>query len=209
MSVNKQRGLRIGLTGGIASGKTLVATFFGDLGVCVIDTDQIARDVVTPGEPALQELVNLFGAEILQSDGALDRRALRTRVFSDATQREKLEAVLHPRIRAQTLREADAATGRYHIIAVPLLLETEFHALVDRILVVDCTLARQRERLLARDGEDPQQADRILATQASRETRLTAADDVIDNNGSRDETRAQVERLHARYLNLAAALTDV
>ncbi|TDJ48073.1 MAG: dephospho-CoA kinase [Gammaproteobacteria bacterium] len=205
MSGNQQRRLRIGLTGGIASGKSLVAEQFARLGVTVIDTDRIAREIVAPGTPALAEITAAFGSEILTPDGGLDRRALRATVFADSTQRRRLEAILHPRIRQRTLQRADADAGRYHVIAVPLLIETDFQTLVDRVLVVDCPESAQRERLLERDDEDPQQIERILAAQASRQTRLAGADDVIDNSGSRAATCEQVAHLHEHYLELAAA----
>lgn len=205
MSDNEQRRLRIGLTGGIASGKSLVAEQFARLGVTVIDTDRIAREIVAPGTPALAEITAAFGSEILTPDGGLDRRALRATVFADSAQRRRLEAILHPRIRQRTLQRADADAGRYHVIAVPLLIETDFQTLVDRVLVVDCPESTQRERLLERDDEDPQQIERILAAQASRQTRLAGADDVIDNSGSRAATCEQVVRLHEHYLELAAA----
>lgn len=203
MSANDQRGLRIGLTGGIASGKSLVADAFVQRGVTVIDTDRIAREIVAPGTPVLAEVADAFGTAILAPDGTLDRRALRAIVFADDAQRRRLEAILHPRIRQRTLERADADAGRYHVIAVPLLIETDFHTLVDRVLVVDCPETTQRERLLRRDDEDPGQAERILAAQVSRQTRLAGADDVIDNGGSRAATCAQVARLHERYLELA------
>lgn len=203
MSDHDQRRLRIGLTGGIASGKSLVAEKFTELGITVIDTDRVAREIVAPGTPALAEITTAFGTGILGPAGTLDRRTLRATVFADATQRRRLEAILHPRIRRQTLERADAAAGPYHVIAVPLLIETDFRALVDRVLVIDCPGSLQRERLLKRDDEDPQQAERILAAQVSRQIRLAGADDVIDNSGTRAATAEQVERLHEYYMELA------
>ncbi|UCG73105.1 MAG: dephospho-CoA kinase [Chromatiales bacterium] len=194
---------RIGLTGGIASGKSTVAEMFAELGVPVIDTDVIARQVAAPGEPALAEIVEAFGPDLLQADGSLDRRALRARVFADPADRHRLEGILHPRIRARTLATAARAGGPYQVIVVPLLVESGFTRLVDEVVVVDCPEAEQRRRLLARDGGDAAQADRMMAAQLSREARLAAADTVIDNGGELSETRAQVHALHRRYLEIA------
>jgi dephospho-CoA kinase len=195
--------LRIGLTGGIASGKTTVAALFAELGVPVIDTDTIAREVVSPGQPALAEIVETFGTEVLGTGGQLDRSALRRLIFADTARRRQLEAILHPRIRAETLARADACRGPYHIIVVPLLLETGFASLVDRVLVVDCPESTQRVRLAERDHESAEQIERIIGSQIARDARLQAADDVIDNAGSLTDTRRQVEALHRSYLDLA------
>lgn len=194
---------RVGLTGGIASGKTAVSDTFAELGVPVIDTDRIAREVVAPGRPALEEIEATFGPEILQPDGTLDRRALRALVFADPSQRQALEAIVHPRIREATLARMRTAGGPYQIIVVPLLVESGFAALVDRVLVVDCPPELQRARLVARDEETVDTAESIMRSQADREARLAAADDVIDNSGTLAETREQVRRLHERYLSLA------
>jgi dephospho-CoA kinase len=204
--VGTRRGnpLRIGLTGGIASGKSTVADMFADLGVPVIDTDLIARDVVAPGQPALQEIRKAFGAGVIAEDGSLDRPAMRTLVFGDDGARQRLEAILHPRIGAATRKQADAAGGPYQVIVVPLLLESSLRAFVDRVLVVDCEEETQIARLLSRDAESESQARRILAAQASRAERLAIADDVIANEGDLDDTREQVRRLHRRYLDEAA-----
>lgn len=195
--------LRIGLTGGIASGKSVVSDMFAKLGVPVIDTDRIARQVVEPGRPALAEIVEEFGEDILGPDGTLDRRALRERVFADDGGRQRLEAITHPRIRDETLRRMHNAGGPYQIIVVPLLVESGFGALVDRVLVVDCPPEVQRERLMARDTETAETAAAMMRTQTDRDTRLEAADDVIENDGSLEETRRHVEHLHRRYLALA------
>jgi dephospho-CoA kinase len=205
--VGTRRGnpLRIGLTGGIASGKSTVADMFADLGVPVIDTDLIARDVVAPGQPALQEIREAFGAGVIAEDGTLDRPAMRALVFGDDEARRKLEAILHPRIGAATREQADAAGGPYQIIVVPLLLESSLRAFVNRVLVVDCEEETQVARLLSRDAESESQARRILAAQASRAERLAIADDVIANEDDLDDTREQVRRLHRRYLDEAAA----
>ncbi|NND35675.1 MAG: dephospho-CoA kinase [Gammaproteobacteria bacterium] len=195
--------LRVGLTGGIASGKSLVASMFAKLGVPVIDTDQVARDVVAPGQPALQEIRAQFGPDVILPSGELDRRRLRRLIFEEDSRREALEAILHPSIRRETLARAGRAGGPYQILVVPLLVETGFGALMDRVLVVDCPTDVQRTRLSSRDAESLEQMDRMLAAQATREERLAVADDVIDNSGDVDDTRAQVEALHAMYLSMA------
>ena len=199
------RPLRIGLTGGIASGKSTVADLFAAAGVPIIDTDVIAREVVEPGQPALEEIRAAFGNDVIAEDGRLDRAAMRKLVFSDHDARRRLEAILHPRIGAATIEQANAAGGAYQLIVVPLLTESALKDAMDRILVVDCSEETQLERLLARDAESSEQARRILAAQASREERLAIADDVITNDASLDELRTAVDELHRQYLDLAAA----
>jgi dephospho-CoA kinase len=194
---------RVALTGGIASGKSTVADMFAALGVPIIDTDVIARELVQPGQPALDEIRNRFGNEVIDDAGNLDRRALRSMVFADENARLDLEAILHPRIGAETRRQADAAEGPYQIIVVPLLVGSPLTQFVDRILVVDCDEELQIERLLARDTESVEQARRILSAQASREARLAIADDVISNNRGLDETRRQVRELDKTFRHLA------
>ena len=197
------RPLRIGLTGGIASGKSTVADMFADLGITVIDTDVIAREVVQPGEPALLEIRAKFGDSVFASDGTLDRSALRKTIFADEAARKQLESILHPIIQQQTIERMDAASGSYVIVVVPLLVESPLRSHLDRILVVDCDEATQIERLLARDAESEDQARRILAAQASREQRLEIADDVIQNNATIDAIPAQLSAIHDSYLALA------
>ena len=197
--------LRIGLTGGIASGKSTVARLFEAHGVPVIDTDQIARDVVEPGQPALVAVVEAFGTGVLAPDGHLDRSALRARVFADAGARQRLEAILHPAIRAELARRSAAAGGPYQVWVIPLLVEGGRLDQVDRVLVVDCPVEMQLERLVARDGGSESSAQAILAAQASREQRLAAADDVIVNDGAEDSLAPQVAALDASYRELAAA----
>lgn len=195
----------IGLTGGIASGKSAVGDMFVARGVCVIDTDIVAREVVAPGQPGLAALVEKFGSQILAANGHLDRKGLRARVFADAEAREQLEQILHPLIEAQAFEQAYADQGAYQILAVPLLLESGFDALVDRVLVVDCPEELQLQRLIARDSETEITARAILAAQASRDQRLAIADDVISNTGTLNELALTVEQLHQQYLQLAAA----
>ncbi len=195
--------LTIGLTGGIASGKTTVADLFAEFGVATIDADVAAREVVEPGTSGLQQIVDAFGPEVLDSAGALDRRKLRERVFADEKARERLEAILHPLIRARLLEQLDACRGPYAILIAPLLLETGLDALTDRVLVVDVPEDIQIQRVMQRDGSSEAQARAILAAQVSRTERLARADDVLDNTVSLRALRPQVEALHHRYTALA------
>jgi dephospho-CoA kinase len=194
---------RVGLTGGIASGKSTAAKFFGALGVPILDSDQIARDVVEPGQPPLERLVARFGPSILTPDGHLDRPALRDIVFSDPKARADLEALTHPAIGAALEARSATAGGPYQILVIPLLVEKHLGSQVDRVLVVDCDEALQIRRLRSRDGSTPEQAQAILNAQVSRSTRLKAADDVITNNADMSAVSARVTALHARYLELA------
>jgi dephospho-CoA kinase len=196
---------RVGLTGGIACGKSFVADLFAQLAIPVIDTDEIARQVVAPGQPGLEAILTEFGPDLLMPGGELDRTALRGRIFADGSDRRRLEAILHPRIRDRAVEMSATLGGPYQIMVVPLLIETNFRQLVDRILVVDCPESLQRERLVARDNEDAGQVDRIMSAQLDRKARLRSADDVIDNAGTKEQTRRQVESLHRRYLTLAGA----
>jgi dephospho-CoA kinase len=197
------RPLRIGLTGGIASGKSTVTQRFTELGVPVIDADVASRKVVEPGTPGLAQVVERFGAGILEG-GQLDRRALRNLIFEDSSLRRALDAILHPLIRAEMEREAAQAQAPYVIMAVPLLVEGGSSAKrVDRVLVVDADETLQIQRLQARDGSSVEQARAILSSQASRTARLAAADDVLLNSGSVADLRQAVDRLHEQYLQLA------
>jgi dephospho-CoA kinase len=196
------RRLRIGLTGGIASGKSTVAQRFTDLGIPVIDADVAARAVVEPGSVGLAQVVERFGSGILDANGALDRRALRDLIFNDSSARRDLEAILHPLIRAAMERSAEAAAGPYIVMAIPLLIEGGVDDRVDRVLVVDVDEPVQLQRLMSRDGSSLEQARAILASQASRSARLAAADDVLLNSGTVTEVRQAVDRLHEKYLRL-------
>jgi len=198
--------LLIALTGGIASGKSAVAEEFAKLGVPVLDTDQIARDVVAPGTPALGQLVAEFGPEILDGNGRLDRAHMRERVFADPEQRRKLEAITHPAIRAELARRSAEAGGDYQIHVIPLLVETGRADAYDRVLVVDCPEEAQLQRLQARDGSSREQAEEILAAQVSREERLDAAHDVIENTGTLADLQRFVQTLHRNYELLAQKL---
>ncbi len=198
--------LRIGLTGGIASGKSTVARRFTELGIPVIDADESSRIVVAPGQPGLEQVIQRFGPGVLSAEGELDRRALRNLIFADPGKRRDLEAILHPLIRADMERRAAGAVGAYLVMAIPLLVENAARDRVDRILVVDADEAAQLERLTARDSVSLEQARAILAAQASRESRLKAADDVLVNSGTVAQLREAVDRLHQRYLRLAGAV---
>ena len=195
--------LRIGLTGGIASGKSTVASMFAELGVPVIDTDVIAREVVAPGQPALDEIRARFGEQVIDAAGNLDRAAMRKAIFRDEGARLDLETILHPRIGEETRRQADAAGGPYQVIVVPLLTSSRLINFVDRVLVVDCDEDTQIRRLLARDTETIAQARRILSAQASREERLEIADDVLINDGTLADLRDSVNLLDRNYRQLA------
>jgi dephospho-CoA kinase len=197
------RRLRIGLTGGIASGKSTVAQRFTDLRVPVIDADVAARAVVAPGTPGLAGVIERFGPAVLAQNGELDRRALRDLIFSNPGARRDLESLLHPLIRADMERSADQAVGPYIVMAIPLLIEGGPSDRVDRILVVDVDEAVQLRRVMERDGCTAEQARAILASQASRSARLAAADDVLQNTGTVTDLRQAVDHLHERYLRLA------
>jgi dephospho-CoA kinase len=199
------RVFRVGLTGGIASGKSTAAKFFGALGVPILDSDQVAREVVEPGQPPLERLVERFGRGILTPDGHLDRPALRDIVFSDPKARADLENLTHPAIGAALEARSAAAGGPYQILVIPLLVEKSLGAHVDRVLVVDCEEELQIRRLHARDGSTRAQAQAILNAQVSRNARLKAADDVIKNDADMSAVQNQVAALHARYLEFARA----
>ena len=197
--------LIIGLTGGIGSGKTAVAGYFAQQGIPVIDADRLARELVAPGSPALEEIVRIFEPNILLPDGSLDRPRLRGLIFADPTQRHRLESILHPRIYAELRRRSQALRAPYCVWVIPLLLETGETALVDRVLVVDAPETLQRERVLARDGMDYDTLEAILRSQVSRAQRLRAAADVIVNDADLTHLQRQVTALHHRYLELADA----
>src|SRR5688572_22141656 len=196
----------IGLTGGIASGKSAVANRFISRGVMVADADVAARAIVEPGQPALAGIVAAFGSAILQPDGRLDRGALRLKVFDDDDARRRLEAILHPPIRVALHDACMAAAGPYAVVAIPLLAEGGAriaYPWLDRILVVDVPRDVQRARLMQRDGVDAALAERMLDAQASRRERLAIADDVIVNDGALERLDAHVAALDARYRALA------
>ena len=198
----------VGLTGGIGSGKTAVSDRFAALGIKIVDADVAARVVVEPGRPALAEIAEHFGAEVIDPSGALDRAALRTRVFSDPDARRWLEQLLHPRIADEIRRGIESATSPYTMLVSPLLLEAGQAAYAHRILVVDVPVEVQVARTMARDDNDEAQVRRIIAAQSPREDRLKRADDVIENDKGLDALDRAVAELHARYLALAVARDD-
>ncbi|SMF94978.1 dephospho-CoA kinase [Methylomagnum ishizawai] len=194
---------KVGLTGGIGSGKTTVAELFAAKGVPVLDADRVARDLVEPGQPALAAIAGRFGPDILKA-GCLDRERLRRIVFADPAERRWLEALLHPRVYAELERRMAALATPYCLLVVPLLLETGRRGLVDRLLVVDCPVGLQRQRLQTRDGIDAAQANRMLSAQIDRPQRQAAADDILENTGTVADLAGPVERLHRLYLALAS-----
>ncbi|HET7358953.1 MAG TPA: dephospho-CoA kinase [Rhodanobacteraceae bacterium] len=194
----------VALTGGVASGKSMVAQRFAALGVHVHDADAAARAVVEAGTPGLAAVVAAFGDGVLLADGALDRRAMRARVFAEADARHRLEAIVHPLVNDWLRARVAGERGPYALLAIPLLTETwPQYAWVDRVLAVDAPEALRIERLMRRDGIDQAAAERMLAAQAGREQRLARADDIIDNSGDPAALDAAVGALHARYLALA------
>ncbi len=192
--------LVVGITGGIGSGKSAVTQRFEQRGITVVDADVVARIIVKPGTPALAAIVAHFGASILQADGALDRAALRSRVFSDDTDRRWLEHLTHPLIGQEIAVQISAARSPYTILSSPLLLDTSQKSLVDCVVVVDAPEALQLQRTVQRDGNDEAQVRRIMAAQMSRVARLERADIVIDNSRSLDQLDSQVEELHKEFL---------
>ncbi len=193
----------IGLTGGIGSGKSTVAALFKAKGIPVIDADILAHDITQPGESSLKQIVEIFGPEILLSDGHLNRLKLRKIVFSDEVKRKKLEKVLHPLIRHKMKLLAESHHAPYCIAMIPLLLETTPNPLIKRILVVDTSENLQITRVAARDNTSPDEIKNILKAQMSREERLKLTDDTIINNGSYEDLIPQVDKLHELYLYLA------
>ncbi|MCQ8182780.1 dephospho-CoA kinase [Methylomonas sp. SURF-1] len=199
--------LKVGLTGGIGCGKTTVCRLFAELDVPVVDADLIARRLVEPGEPALQAIVQAFGADMLKTDGSLDRPKLREAIFADPEQRRRLDAIMHPRVYARIAADVAALHSDYCLIAVPLLLESKNPYVVDRILVVDCPQPVQIERVVTRDKLSAEQAQAIVASQMPRLERLARADDVIDNSAGPELLAEQVKSLHNSYIFLATART--
>jgi dephospho-CoA kinase len=198
------RPFRVALTGGIASGKSTVADLFAALGVPVIDTDVIAREVVEPGRPALAQVAEAFGPGVLDAEGRLDRKRMREHIFSDAGARRRLEAILHPAIRAEMERQSLAAGGPYQVLVIPLLAESGRRDHVDRVLLVDVPEELQIQRVMWRDGVSHGEAQASLNAQATRAQRLAMADDVLHNTGRVDDLREQVAKLHQQFLRLTA-----
>ena len=201
MSSNKP--MIIALTGGVASGKSTVSDRFAELGVPVVDTDVLAREVVAPGSAGLSEVAAAFGSEVVDGNGRLDRAALRRRVFDETATRRRLEEILHPRIAAEARRRLAAVEAPYAVLVVPLLVESGLFEDADRVLAVDVPERLQVERLMARDGASRSQARAMLEAQASREERLARADEVIENTGSLEALLRQVDRLDQKYRAVA------
>ena len=194
----------IGLTGGIGSGKSAAADRLAELGATIVDSDVVAHQVTAPAGAAIAGIREAFGDDVITADGALDRKAMRDLAFSDPQARRRLEAVVHPTIRAECDRLVRAASGPYAVLVVPLLIESKaYRERCDRICVVDCPVEIQIARVMTRSHLPEDQVRAIIAVQASREERLAAADDVIDNSGDRSALVAQVDRLHAQYLAAA------
>jgi dephospho-CoA kinase len=194
---------RVGLTGGIACGKTTVTDYFQQLGVTVLDADVVSRELVQPSEPAWHEIRARFGEVILNQDGQLNRPRLRQQIFADNQARKDLEAILHPRIRERMLQRANALKENYCILSIPLLLETKQMDLVERILVIDCTPALQHQRLAQRDNLSAEQIKQILDAQVNRNERLRCADDILDNSLDKNTIYNKVTRLHQFYTHWA------
>lgn len=204
-SGSPQRPYTVGLTGGIGSGKSTIGSVFAGHGVTVVDTDAIAHEITAPGGRAISALRDMFGPDAIAGDGSMDRNWMRQRVFEDASERTRLESILHPMIREITTERMMAATSSYVILDVPLLVESgNWSKRCDRVLVVDCQVQTQITRVMARSQLTRERIESIIAAQATREQRLAAADDVIDNDGELDAARLQAEQLHRQYLALAA-----
>lgn len=194
----------VGLTGGIGSGKSAASDAFAELGAGVVDTDEIARALTAPGGAAIEPIRKAFGKEYIAADGGLDRARMRKLVFEDAEAKRKLEGILHPRIRERLRADVAAARQPYVVAVIPLLFETgAYRELLQRVLVVDCDESEQVRRASARSGLSAQDVRAIMAAQLPRAERVRRADDVLSNDGSLEALRAQVARLHQRYLELA------
>ena len=193
----------VGLTGGIGSGKTTISDLFAELGVEVIDTDEIARRLTSRPQPAMTAIEAHFGPEVIASDGSLDRERMRKLAFSNPEAREALQRILHPLIREEVQRRLEATASPYALVVVPLLVESRGYGFASRILVIDCPEEQQIARVVQRSGLSREQVKLIMATQASRSDRLAIADDVIRNDGEIGALRDEVQRLHHQYLALA------
>jgi dephospho-CoA kinase len=195
--------LKIGLTGGIASGKSTACRLFAQYGIPIIDADVIARQLVEPNQQAYDEIIRTFGDEICLPNGELNRRYIRQLIFSDDKAKQQLEMIIHPRIRLQLIQQSNALHTPYCIVAIPLLVEANMAELVDRILVIDIDLSLQLNRLCARDNMPVDDAQLIINSQVERQQRLACADDVIANNNGPENIKKQVASLHKKYLSLA------
>jgi dephospho-CoA kinase len=199
--------LKVGLTGGIASGKSTVSQLFSVLGIEIIDADLIARQLVAPNQPCLEKITQAFGKQILLNNGELDRLQLRQLIFSNPDAKHQLEAILHPKIRQQLLIQSDNSSSPYCILSVPLLVEAKMTSLVNRILILEIDPDEQLKRLCQRDNISHSRAMDIVAAQSSPQQRTSVADDVIINNNSPSELNTVVENMHKKYLNLAKTIS--
>lgn len=197
--------LRVGITGGIGSGKTALTDWLAGKGIVIVDADLASRTIVAPGQPALREIADTFGSEYLQHDGQLDRAALRTLVFSDEEKRRQLERITHPRIREELARQMDSADSTYVVLSSPLLLESGQSTMVDLSVVVDVPEDTQIQRTMARDHNSRELVEGIMTAQLDRDTRISRADIVIDNNGSLEALHERGEILHQTLLARAGA----
>lgn len=195
--------LKVGLTGGIGSGKSTAAQRFEQLGVPIVDADVIARNVVEPGKPALKEIIATFGERVVNSDGGLNRTELRKIVFENKEYKVLLESILHPRIYEEILRQLDHLSAPYCIVVIPLLAESKRNYPLDRILVIDLPRALQLERTSARDQQSEEKIDKIIQSQSSREKRLSLADDIVENSGTVELLCERIDLLHQKYTELA------
>ena len=193
----------VGLTGGIGSGKTTISDLFAELGVDVIDTDEISRALTAKAQPAVAQIAEQFGPDVVAADGSLNRDRMREIAFSELEARKKLQGILHPLIRAEVQRRLAGSAKLYALVVVPLLVESRGYDFADRVLVIDCSEEQQIERVMHRSRLSRDQVKAIMATQASRSERLAAADDVINNDGEIADLRSQVEKLHRQYLSLS------
>ena len=195
--------LKIGLTGGICSGKSTVSDLFKNLySISIIDADEISRNLLTPNSPAFNEVIELFGHQAILHDKQLNRKYIRKIIFSDKQKRLALEKIVHPKVRHNISSQLDSLTTTYCLIVIPLLIESNMHDLVDRICVVDTTPELQIKRIKSRDQCDLAQAKQILSSQLDRDTRLSHANDIIVNNGDLDDLNQQISKLHEKYLAL-------
>jgi len=199
--------LKVGLTGGIASGKSTVSQLFSTLGIDIIDADLIAHQLVEPGQDCLDKITQTFGENFLLNNGELDRHQLRQLIFSDPEAKQQLEAILHPKIRQQLITQSDNSSSPYCILSVPLLIEAKMTPLVNRVLVIEIDTDEQLKRLCQRDNISDSQAIDIVAVQSSSQQRTSMADDIIINNNSPEDLNIEVENLHKKYLYLAKTIS--
>ena len=198
--------LTIGLTGGIGCGKTTVSNIFIELGAPVIDADDIAHQLVRPGQPALQTIVKQFGSAFLLANGELNRNKLRSHIYNHADDKEKLESIMHPLVFDEMQRELNKLNSAYGILSIPLLFETNFHHRVDEVVVIDCDETTQIERVKHRDNLSIEEIKSIISSQCTRSFRIKNADEIINNNGPLETLTKQVQTLHKKFLNISTGI---